>query len=303
MRKVNFGPMYVAAAGILWGVIGIPVRGLSALGFSSMQIVESRSLLAVILLSVLFFIRDRSLFKIRLKDIWMFLGTGIASQLFFNWCYFQSIRIMSLSAAAVLLYTAPSFVMVLSALIFHEKITGKAVISILLTFLGCMFVTGFIHGGSLPLMGILIGLGAGFGYSLYSIFGRFAINAGYRTATIVFYTVLFCFLGSLCMPGQASAFHQMTSSPSAIGYIVLISIFNTLLPHFAYMTGLSLVENSRASVIASIEPVVASLLGILAFHESCSWENVLGIVLVLTGILICNLKKSPAAAAAGTNAN
>lgn len=99
----------------------------------------------------------------------------------------------SLSVAAVLLYTAPAFVMVLSYLLFHEKFTVRKSIALVLTFVGCVFVTGIIGSSqTLSGKGILIGIGAGFGYALYSIFGRFALKKGYDSFTISFYTFFCC---------------------------------------------------------------------------------------------------------------
>ncbi len=146
--------------------------------------------------------------RVRLRDFWCFLGTGIGSIVFFNYCYFTAVRMMSLAAAAVLLYTAPAFVMLMSAVLFREKMTGRRVLSVLLTFAGCAFVTGFA-GSGISASGILVGLGAGFGYALYTIFGHYAIERGYDSLTITFYTFLVAAVTSLFMvrlPHVAGAF-------------------------------------------------------------------------------------------------
>ena len=57
--------------------------------------------------AILIFIKDKNLFKIKLRDLWCFAGTGLLSIVFFNLCYFKEITITSLSVAAILLYTAP----------------------------------------------------------------------------------------------------------------------------------------------------------------------------------------------------
>ncbi len=87
---------------------------------------------------------DRKLFVIRLKDLWCFLGTGICSIVFFNFCYFKAITMTSLSVAAILLYTAPAIVMVLSYFLFKEKLTKRKLLALAMTFAGCVLVTGIL---------------------------------------------------------------------------------------------------------------------------------------------------------------
>ena len=96
----------------------------------------------------------------------------------FNWCYFNAISLSALSVAAVLLYTSPVFVMLLSALCFQEPITPRKIGALLLTFCGCVLVAGLFPAGvgSISAAAVLFGLGSGFGYALYSIFSKLALK-------------------------------------------------------------------------------------------------------------------------------
>ena len=109
-----------------------------------MEIVALRATVTCIAMGVFLLIYDRHLFRIHLKDLWCFLGTGIMSIVFFNYCYFKAMTVASLSVAAVLLYTAPAIVMVLSYFLFQEAFTKQKVLALLLTFIGCILVTGVI---------------------------------------------------------------------------------------------------------------------------------------------------------------
>ena len=109
---------YVAAvviAGTLWGFMGLFRRNLADLGISAGGIVFIRCGLAAVLLLATLLVRDRAALKIKLRDLWCFLGSGLCSMLFFTYCYYQAMNYMSLSVAAILLYTAPIIVVVLSA--------------------------------------------------------------------------------------------------------------------------------------------------------------------------------------------
>ena len=124
----------VLAAGALWGCISLFVRQLDAAGLSAMDITYVRVLVGAIgMLAVILFV-DRSLLRIRLRDIWMFIGTGVISVTMFNVCYFMCMTMSEASIAVVLLYTSPIFVMLMSALFFKERVTGRKVLAIACTF-------------------------------------------------------------------------------------------------------------------------------------------------------------------------
>ncbi|MBQ2159328.1 MAG: EamA family transporter, partial [Oscillospiraceae bacterium] len=168
--KRNIGPALILLAGCFWGSMGIFVRRLADYGFSSIQIVAIRVTLAALIFCMLLLIKDPSGFRISVKDIPLFLGLGFGSILFFTVCYFTAITMMPLSTAAILLYTSPIWIMLMSVLFFREKLTGRKLLALVLAFAGCVLVSG-ISGEGMTLPGLLVGLGSGIGYGLYSILG------------------------------------------------------------------------------------------------------------------------------------
>ena len=284
------GIFFILLAGTCWGSIGIFVRRFNSLNLVSMDIVAVRSVFTVIFMAIFLAIYDRKLLKIRFRDIWCFIGTGIISMVFFNYCYFRLIEISSLSVAAVMLYTAPVFVMLMSAVLFHEKITPVKVVALIAAFVGCCCVTGVVGSKvHLSLPAILLGLGAGLGYALYSIFGRFALERGYHSFTINLYTFLFATLACAPLVDIGKIFSVCTSSVSMGVFSVLCGLITTVIPYITYNFGLAGVETGKAAIIASIEPVVATLIGVFVFHENLTTGNVIGIALVLAAIVMCNL--------------
>ena len=294
MRKDNMkkpAPIFVLLAGILWGMMGIYVRRLNAAGFTTIEIVAVRSVVTALLLFLVLFFYNRKMLKICIRDIWCFAGTGILSIVFFNYCYFKAITMTSLSVAAVLLYTAPAIVMILSAVFFHEKITAVKLIALVATFIGCVLVTGLVGSTeSLNAAGILVGLGAGLGYALYSIFSRFALERGYHSLTISFYTFVFASIGVLPLADVQKIYGACVEDIGMLGFYLVFALVSTVIPYILYTLGLTALENSKASIIASVEPVAATVLGIVLFHEKMTVNIVTGIVLVLGAIVICTDK-------------
>lgn len=296
-KKTVAGLAYieVIAAGILWGCMGLFVRNLNTIGLATMGIVAIRCFITCILVLLYLAIFKRELLKIKLKDIWCFLGTGFCSILFFNFCYFKSMTLTSLSIAAILLYTSPAFIMVMSFFLFKEKFNRFKVAALVMTFVGCIFVSGLmntlVNGGNLTLSpaALLLGLGAGFGYALYSIFSRYALERGYHSLTITFYTFLFASVGSLFftdLPQLASVF---TGSIKGCLLCVGIAVFGTLIPYITYTAGLNGMDNGRASVVVSIEPAVATVVSFFVYHENPGIWGLIGIVLVLGAVVLVNM--------------
>lgn len=285
------GTLSVTLAGILWGCIGIFIRNFSVT-MDSMQIVTSRALLTTVLLFFILLIFKRDLLKIKLRDIWCFIGTGVCSIIFFNYCYFRCMNMTSLSVAAVLLYTAPAIVMIISAIVFKEKITVQKISALLLAMLGCVLVSGIV--GTKPLIskeGIFVGLGAGLGYALYSIFSRAALNRGYKSLTIIFYTFLIALIGLIPLTDWKGLSTEMFASGNDFLYFLLFAIVSTVLPYIFYTYGLTILSPSKASIMASIEPIAATIVGFIFFNERPSTVAFFSIGCILFSIILLAINK------------
>ena len=134
--------MFVILAGTLWGIISIFLKGLYTAGFSALQVMFFRGFISSVFMAIFLFVKDKSLLKFKLKDIWLFLGTGVISLTFFSLCYFYTILESGASVAVILLYTSPIFVLIMSVLLFKEQITFPKIVALILTFVGCVLVSG-----------------------------------------------------------------------------------------------------------------------------------------------------------------
>ena len=303
MKKGLFSAA-VFLSGCLWGTMGYFRRNLGSMGLNSVEIILIRFSFAALLYAVTMCITNPSSFRIKLRDLPCFLGAGILSLLFFSACYFQAMNLMSLSAAAILLYTAPCFVILLSAPIFGEKISPVKIFALLLAFAGCCLVSGVI-GAELKIsaIGMLYGLGAGIGYALYSIFGKLILRRGYSSSAISFWASLFAAVGAGIIGGVSAPAEIVFSSFGSFTFCLITAVITTYLPYMLYTFGLSGIEAGTASIIASIEPVVATLVGLTVFSEKLSLWSAIGIFLVLAAIVILNINPSKRAAVEGSQTN
>lgn len=231
------------------------------------------------------------LLKIRLGDSFIFAGTGILSIVFFNWCYFTAIEEVSLSIAVMLLYTGPAFVVLLSRIFFNELLNPPKVIALILTITGCMLVIQLfpLAQKSISLYGISAGLGSGFGYALYSIFGKMALRK-YSSLTIITYT--FVFASAVLLPVNGITIESaLLSSGSTWLSILGLGFLPTVIAYLLYTKGLSMVETGKASITATMEPVVASLIGIYFFGEVLTAFQLVGILFIIAAVVLIQLRR------------
>ena len=288
-KKDHLGAVLIIIAGIFWGSMGIFVRHLTSLGFSSIQIACLRLTLAGIIFAIILLIRDPKGFKIHVRDIPWFLALGLVSILFFTCCYFTAINLMTMSAAAILLYTSPIWVMILAIIVLKEKVTLQKIIALILAFAGCVLVSGF--GGKASVPGILAGLGAGLGYGLYSIFGKFVLKK-YSPLTMTCYTFLIAGAGSVFVADPPDLISKITAAGNLLnlfGFVLLTSIVTAVVPFLLYTFGLNRTTAGKAAVLATVEPAAATLFGFFVMKETIGPVAILGITFVFSAIIVLAL--------------
>ena len=291
MKKDTLGIIYVLIAGILWGTMGVFVNYFDGIGLGSIDIAGVRVFFASVLVVLFLLLKNPALLKFRLKDIWCFIGSGLVSLMIFTVCYFKTIVLSTMSVAAVLLYTSPVFVIILSFVIFKEKITGIKAISCIVCVAGCAFVSGVVGSDtSISLVAFLLGISSGFAYALYSIFSRFALQKGYPSITITAYTFIFATLGLMFFADIDVIANSVLTKPSNCVIMLLSGLITAVLPYLFYTMGLERIESGKAAVVAAVEPVVAVILGGVIFHDKLSLLQYFGIILVILSIAIQNIK-------------
>lgn len=286
---MNISYLLVISAAALWGAIGLFSKIGGHTGFLPMEICFIRSAFAVILLGIFFAVTDRKIFKLeKITDLKYFIGTGILSFSLNNWGYIEAIKETSMGVAAILLYTAPAIIMIISAVLFHEKITKIKLAALIMTFMGCVFVTGIIGTENvISVKGFVFGILSAVGYGLYSIFGKIALRK-YSPITVVFYTFVMSGLFFTAMINPADTISKINETNSWI-YVFSFAAFTSSVPYILYTKGLSGIEATKASILANIEPVAAAVIGIIVFSEPVNIFKILGIAMVVGAVCMLNL--------------
>ncbi len=288
--KTLFYTLCIVGSGCLWGMSGLFVRWLGELGFSTFEITFLRLLTASTSICLTFLIFNRKAFKVKFKDLWCFVGTGAISVLGTTFFYFFTMENASLSTACVFMNTSPIFIIVLSSILFKEKITIIKMISLVVVLGGCFLCSIDGNGFTITPLTILTGLLSGLSYGLYSIFSRYAINKGYKIDTILLYTFIFAFIGSCFIVPYGALIENISKSAMFIIPMLGVGLLSGVAPYGLYTLGLRGVSNSKAGILACLEIVVSLLAGLIAYGEIPSIYNIIGIILVFVAVIIQEIK-------------
>ena len=291
MKK--FIPILPILSGIFWGGGGIFIRRLMELNINSFTVVSSRVIVASIIFFICVFLYDRSLIKIKLKDLWIFVSAGILGILGLNICYNEAVKQLSLSLSAVLLSLSPIFVLVFANIFFKEKITVKKVICMILALLGCFFASGVLETNETmrwTYFGIFIGFLGAFFYGLYSIFSKLAIIKNYNTLTVTLYALISIAIISLPFTDWKALSNVVVENGSGMLVFMLFhSLCTSVFPYAFFTIALGHMDAGKASILASGEPIAAMFFGIFFYHEIPTVLSVIGVLLTLTALTLLSL--------------
>lgn len=280
------GALLVILAGACWGSISIFINYLSDAGLETMQISFLRQLLASLVFCVLILIRNPSNFKIQPRDLPLLVLVGLVNGVVFNYLYFYTIINSRASIAVVLLYTSPIFVMIMSRLLFREKITTLKMTALVLTVLGCVFVTGILgEGYTPPAVAILTGVLTGFAYALNNIITSVAVRKN-NPETVTLYTLFFSFLFLIPFSGGSELVHICRMNPAVLAVAFLMCLVTAVLAQYSFSKGLQMIESGKASIYGATEPIVGTLVGIVIFHEESNLLKMVGICMVIAAIFL-----------------
>jgi len=296
--KKSLGYFLVVLASVSWGFIGVFNRMLASTGISVWTRMCMRNTGSLVLCLALFIIFKRSVFRINPRHLPMFLCSGVLGIVGATVTYMSSQMMCSLAVSAILLYLAPTFVVLASAILWKVPLTARRIAAVVMALLGCGFVSGLVGGdmGS-TLPGILLGIGSGICYGSYTVFSHYNLER-YDAYTSFFWSIAMAGVVSLIGFNGREIAGALSCAEGVFGMLGLV-VFGTVLPFLTYTVGLTAIESGLASVIANVEPVTAALLGIVLYHEELTLWTLVGILFVLgAAVLLALGEKKPVQEAA-----
>lgn len=256
-------------------------------GADVMQITTFAFLIGTLIMLPLIAVFDRKSLRIRKKDLLTFIVFGLIAGVFLNLCWFGAIDLTSVTITIVLNYSYPSIVTVASFFLFSEKLTKQKLAALPLTFIGCVLVAGgqdLEQGFSFNTYGVLLGLGSAVGTAVYYLWGK-KLEESYSSNTIILYMFL---ISTIVLVVMSNPFELAKTSLSSVAWmwIFQVAIWSGVVAFLASMFALNHLEASKASIVASIEPIFAVSLAFLILAEQISTVQILGVALVVGGVFL-----------------
>ncbi len=288
----HIGVLAALAAGILWGFLGPAVRLCTDIGLTSVQMTWLRYMVVMAILIIYMVGFRRKELRTNRSELILFLVMAVIGVMLNSTLYFQSMLMVSLSLATVLQYLSPFIVVAFSVPLFHEKLTTKKLIALFMAFIGCILCTGLIsEPGSMDLLGIAIGAASGFCYATYVLCSKKLARNSCSSNTILFYTSIFCFIGLMPICDPVSAIEVMSGTLSNVFLIVFLGILLTFAPFWLFNYSLEKIEAGKASIIAFVEPLVATILGFALYEEILTIEAAVGMLMIIIALVVVNKKE------------
>ena len=286
MKKCFF---YIVLAGLFWGTSGIFAPLLSPYGFTALQMATVRGSVSFCCMAIYVLIKDRSLFSVRWRQLLLFFCNGVAVFMAAS-MYYLAMIMTSVSTAVVLMYTAPIFVSIGSAVLFGERFSKMKLISVAVMLMGCCLVSGIIGGMKFDPLGILVGILAGVAYAIYNLFTKQAMRLGYSPVSTTMYAFLFMALIGLCVSRPAGIVVGVMNEPWPTAPLLLsMGVCTCVLPFFLYTLSLKRLPAGTASALGIIEPMAAMVYSIVIFGERPDLLSYVGILLILLATVALGL--------------
>lgn len=272
------GILLIAISAASFGTLAIFGRFLYADGLDTFTMLFLRFGCAALLMLVTLLVR-REAFP-RGKILLQLIGMGALGYVGQSFSYLTAIKYASAGLVALLLYLYPTFVFILSVIVFHEKVTWIKIVAIILALIGTALTVDPAGG---ELFGILLAIAAALIYSVYIIVGT---NVMKHVSVVQSSAVIFASAGAVYGVLMAVNGVHLPSTNSGWINIVGIVLVATVIPVVTFLAGLDRIGPTNAAMLSTLEPVVTVLLAAWIFGERLQSIALFGGGLILIAVIM-----------------
>jgi len=272
------GILFIAISAASFGTLAIFGRFLYADGLDTFTLLFLRFGLAAVLMLIILLIRREKM--PRGKILLQLIGMGALGYVGQSFSYLTAIKFASAGLVALLLYLYPTFVFILSVIVFREKVTWIKIAAIILALIGTALTVDPAGGQA---VGILLAIAAALIYSIYIIVGT---NVMKHVSAVQSSLVIFASAGTVY--GLLMAFNgvHLPSTNSGWGSIAGIVLVATVIPVVMFLAGLERIGPTNAAMLSTLEPVVTVLLAAWIFGERLQSIALFGCAMVLIAVIL-----------------
>lgn len=275
--------MYIASL-LIVGTIGVVRRYIP---LSSGLLAFARGLIGALSLSVFVLLRGGRIgHGLPGRKLGALVVTGIA--LSFNWMLlFEAYTYTTVATATLCYYFAPTIVVLLSPLLFRERLSAKKLICAGLAVLGMILVSGVLEQGSAKsgqMRGVLFGLGAACFYAMVVILNKKITDVDpYERTVVELLASAAAMIPYLLLTEDVSQLHI---DAKLIGFVLLVGVVYTGLVYALYFGSIEYLRAQSLAILSYLDPVVALLVSALVLGERLTTAGMIGAVLILGAAVV-----------------
>ena len=247
-------------------------------------------------LATVFLVFKRTNFRLAGRNLkFMVLYGFILSS--FNALWTVSVGLNGAAVSTVPVYSSPAFTALLGWWFFSERVGVMKIIAVLLSLIGCVFISGAYDSSAWQVntIGIITGLLSGLGFAGYSIMGKASAERSINPWTAMLYSfgfaAIFLLLYNLFpvnLPVADSFRNLFWLDGAWMGWavLVLLALGPTIGGYGLYTVSLSYLPVIVANLIATLEPVMTALLAYFLLGERFTMPQLLGSALIIAGVIL-----------------
>ena len=278
--------MFIASM-LIFGTVGIFRRSIP---LPSAFLAFSRGILGGLFLLAFLRLRKKDGAR-RLPPGLLLPLAGTGAMIGFNWMLlFEAYNHTTVAVATLCYYMQPTIVILLSPLVFRERLTGRKAVCALISIAGMVLISGVTDGGgSRDMTGILLGLGAAALYAGVVIMNKKIKGADAYQRT----TVQLLAAGSVMIPYLllTDGFSGVVFTPTTLLLLLAVGLIHTGAAYALYFGSMEGLAIQSIAVLSYIDPVSALLFSALLLREPLSLMNIIGAVLIIGSAMISETER------------
>lgn len=299
--RVPWGYALALIGVVLFAVNGTVAKGILLTGIGPLQLSALRITGAAVLLMIAAAVMTPGDLRIRLQELPLLAGYGIAGVALTQVLYFIAITRMPIAVALVIEFSAPVMVALWVRIVQHQPVRRLVWLALALAMVGLTLVTDLWQGPTLDPVGVLAAAGAAVSLALYFIGGEHYVRQRSPVATAAWAMTAGAVAMAFLTPPWTVPWQQLSQPIGSdalpwlagplwlsVGWVIVLGTF---LPFLVTFTALRYLPARQAVVIAMLEPVVAATVAYLVLGEVITALQILGGLLVLTGVVLADLAR------------
>lgn len=291
MTATTKGYILGAIAAVSYGCNPLFAIPLYEAGMGVSSVLFYRYAFATLILGVIMALRGES-FRLSRRELPLMILLGVFFAIS-SVLLFEAYNYMDVGLASTLLFIQPVIIALIMWIFFHERISPRTIVSIIICLAGVTFLCNPGKGANVSATGVILVMLSALSYALYMVIINKSRIRLLHGSTITFYSLLF---GMSVFAVRTDLFTAVQPVPAgALPWVCIagISIVPTIVSLLTVAVAIKLIGSVPVSILGALEPITGVLFGVLLFGEILTVKAAIGIVLILAAVIVLVVNQSP----------